>query len=525
MYGEVWICHATHHYNNLLPNLALTIIPMTTPLLRFSWCCLCLLVCWQTQARGYFEFHPSARSIYTQIVQLRLTEASTQLARMKSAEPNNLIAYHLEDYIDFFTLYISEDEEAYRRMSANRDRRLALVAQGDSESPYFLYVQAEIRLHWALLRLRFEEYLPAFTDINRAHKLLLRNQERFPDFLGNIKDLGILHAAVGTVPDEFRWALELLSSLEGTIEQGKREIEEVIRRAATENFPYELETRVLYSFLLLHLDGRPDAAWEALGEVELYPDQSPLHAFVLANVAMRTGHNDQAIEWLENRPRSRDFLRFPYLDYMLGVAKLRQLDPRGKIYLQSFIATTQGRHFIKEAYQKLAWASLLEGNTGGYNSYMQLVRERGRASAGGDKNALREAKAAQVPTLELLQARLLFDGGYYQRAHDLLTALSAEDFSHPLDQLEYHYRRGRILHGLKRYDEALRYYDRTIEDGRNNPAFYACNAALQAGLVEEIRQRNRSAKAYFDICLSLQPDAYKTGLHQQAKAGLSRLND
>ena len=82
---------------------------------------------------------------------------------------------------------------------------------------------------------------------------------------------------------------------------------------------------------------------------------------------------------------------------------------------------------------------------------------------------------------------------------------------------------GRIRHGQKNYTAALRFYDRTIEKGRDNPAFYACNAALQAGLIEERRGRNSQAKAYFDACLAMQPDEYKTGLHQQAKAGLRRI--
>ncbi len=479
---------------------------------------------WSVLANGYFDFHPQAQTVYHKITELRLSEARTSLAQMKLDEPDNLIIYHLENYIDFFTIYVSEDKQVYRRLEENRDRRLSIVQEeGQESSPYYLYVQAEIRLHWALLRLRFEEYLPAFTDINRAHKLLLRNQERFPDFLPNKKDLGILHAAVGTVPDNFRWALQLLSSLEGTIEQGKQEIEEVLEQARHENFPYIQETRVLYTFLLLHLDGRPEAAWSALEAAGLEPTQSPLHAFVLANVAMRTGHNDQAISWLENRPRGGGFMAFPYLDYMQGVAQLRRLNPDGAIYLQSFLVRTRGQHFIKEAYQKLAWAALLEGDTDGYSRHMNLVRERGRSSAGGDKNALREARAETPPHIELLRARLLFDGGYFDQAAAQLLRFDESHFPTFLNQLEYLYRMGRIRHGQQSYAAALRFYDQAIEKGRENPAFYACNAALQAGLIEERRGRSASAKTYFDTCLSLNPDEYKTGLHQQAKAGLRRL--
>lgn len=495
------------------------------PFMRFSLL-LFALFCWlpdSIQAAGYFDFNANAQRIYDKIFELRLNEAQSLIARLKLNEPDNLIAYHLENYVDFFTIYVSEDEQAYQRMKANRDRRLEKIAEGDQNSPYYLYTQAEIRLHWALLKLRFEEYLGAFTDINRAHKLLLDNQVKFPSFLGNQKDLGILHAAVGTVPDNYRWALEMLSSLEGTVEQGKREVESVLSAARRTNFPFRQETQVLYAFLLLHLDGRPEAAWSALEDADLRAEDTPLHAFVLANVAMRTGRNDEAIRWMEKAPRGEAFFPFPYLDYMLGVAKLRRLNTDSRRHLRDFLRTTRGRHYIKEAYQKLAWAELLNGRPDGYKSYMSLLQTRGTNAAGGDKNAEREALAGIAPPLVLLKARLLYDGGYYQRALEELATQSESSLPSFVTQLEYTYRKGRILHGLKKYDEALAQYDRTIEQGQTSEAFFACNAALQAGLIEEKRGRKTSARAYFNRCLSLKPEEYRTGLHQQAKAGLSRI--
>jgi tetratricopeptide (TPR) repeat protein len=282
---------------------------------------------------------------------------------------------------------------------------------------------------------------------------------------------------------------------------------------------------VLYAFLLLHLDGRPAEGWRALENAGLKPTETPLHAFIMANVAMRTGRNDEAIRWLEQAPRGRAFLPFPYLDYMLGVAKLRRLDTTGRRQMMAFVAATRGRHYIKEAYQKLAWAELLDGRPEGYRANLQLVLSKGAAAAGGDQNAEREAEAGQLPKLELLQARLLYDGGYYTRALTVLAPLREDGFSTFLQRLEYVYRKGRILHGLERYPEALATYNRAIELGRDNAAFFACNAALQAGLIEEKRQNTSNARRYFKQCLSLKPADYRTGLHQQAKAGLSRIGE
>lgn len=474
-------------------------------------------------AAKYFAFTPNARQAYEYAVSLRFGEAYTALSRMKLDDPNNLIVHHIENYIDFFTIYITEDEAAYKRLKKKRDLRLELIKAGDATSPYYLFVQADIRLQWALAHLRFEDYVGAFSEVSKAHKLLQKNEALFPDFMPNKKDLGILHAMVGTIPDSYKWGLKLLGGLHGTIAQGRQEVEQVLEYAAKNDFIFEAETIALYAFLLLHLDNKEDDAWQAVSSGKLNPDKNPLHCFVMANIAMRTNRNNQAIELLKKCPRNAAFQAFPYLDYMLGLAKLRRLDSDAGPYFHSYIHRYDGRNFIKEAYQKMAWQELINGKPEGYRQNMQYCLEKGHSIAGGDKNALEEARAGLPPDLSLLKARLLFDGGYFQRGYELLAAKPLASFAPGRNQLEYHYRMGRLLHGLKRYSEALRYYQATIEQGAAQPWFYACNAALQMGLIYEKQAHDEKARKAFELCLRLNPEEYRLGLHQKAKSGMARL--
>lgn len=474
-------------------------------------------------AQGHFTFSPEIGKIYDKTLSLRLTEARNLLSMARENDPKNLMVWLVEDYIDFFTVFIREDEKEFKVLLANKDRRIREIRGGDKKSPYLLYAEADIRLHWALLHLRFEEYFTAFTEVNKAFKLLNKNRELFPDFMPNLKDLGILHAAVGTIPDNYKWGVEWLTSLEGDIGQGQREIEQLLAYAKNNPFPFEAETTVLYAFLLLHLGNEKDKAWEVINTDVLEPHVNPLHCFVMANLAMRTGHNDEAIKLLQNRPQSRTFLPMPYLEFMLGLARLRRLDHDTGKHFQAYLNTFKGRHFIKEAWQKLAWSALLDGNTEGYKSYMQNCITKGIASSGSDKNAMKEAQSGQLPDLRLFKARLLFDGGYYNKAYDLLKNQKMEDFSDKYSQLEYTYRLGRILQGLERNTEAIHYYNMTINFGRNESWFFACNAALQTGIIYETIHKKQEAIRAYQLCLSISPDEYETGLHQQAKAGLGRL--
>lgn len=472
---------------------------------------------------NYYEFTPLARQAYEKTLSLRFDEARQLISKIKQNDPHNLVVYHVENYIDFFKLYLCEDQQAFQAFKDARNDRMTNLQSGDADSPYYLFAQADMRLHWALIHFRFGEYLTAFNQVSKAHKLLKKNIQLFPDFMPNHKDMGILHAMVGTVPDSYKWGLKLLSGLEGTIQQGRMEIEKVLAYAKSNDFIFEKETLALYAFVLLHLDNEETRAWEAVQSGDLKPDKNPLHCFVIANIAMRTGHNDQAIRILSNKPQGAQFFAFPYLDYMLGLAKLRRLDQDADQHLKLFLAQFKGRHFIKEAYQKLAWYELVHGNPKGYQQYIKNCLDKGLDEAGGDKNALKEAKQGILPEASLIQARLSFDGGYFKKAKSILLQQDMTDFCTHASQLEYVYRLGRILHGLKDYQAALSYYQRTINSGRYESYFFACNAALQAGLIYEQLGNLAQANTFYETCLEMNPDEYRTGLHQKAKAGLARI--
>ncbi|MBK7869975.1 MAG: tetratricopeptide repeat protein [Saprospiraceae bacterium] len=484
---------------------------------------LLLLLNLPAHATGHFEFSDDVRAAYEQATSLRFQDAQLTLSQIKSQDPHNLIVYHIENYIDFLTLYLNQSESDYKRLKNNEETRIAKIVAGNPNSPYYLYAQADVRLQWALVKLRFGDYLAGFNDVSKAHKLLKKNQEKYPDFLPNQKDLGVLHALAGTIPDNYKWGMKILSGLEGSIAQGRRELSAVFQHAQQHDFVFKAETAVMYATVLLYLENKSEEAWDVLQLADLQPETNPLHCFVMANVAMRASRNDRAVELLQKRAKSNNFAAVPQFDFLLGLAKLRRLDRDAAPLFKSFLSQYRGSNGIKEAYQKLAWSELINGNTAGYQSYMKLVLSKGKTEVGGDKDAYQEAKSDQIADASLVKARLLFDGGYFQKAYQQLENKSIADFSGQAAQLEYLYRLGRILHGMERYDKAIDFYEKTVVQGRKEPYFYACNAALQIGLICESRRDSAKARAYFNICLSINPEEYKTELHQKAKSGLERM--
>ncbi len=500
---------------------------MIRSLRRFIVIAGALLLTCQLQADpqgvAYFAFSATSREAYQKAVSLRFGEARGALALMKSKEPDNLIGIFVENYLDFMTIFVNDNKSEYQQLAKNMEKRLEKIARGPSNSPWYLYTQAEIRLQWAFTRGRYSEFLSSMSDIKQAYALLEENQRKFPDFAPNKKSLGLLHTMIGNVPEEYRWAVKALGGMTGTTEQGLKELEEVMAYAKKNDFIFEEEAVVTYAFIQLFLNNQSDIAWNTLKASKLSVKTNPLAAYAFATVAMRAGHNDEAVQVLQGSPEGPQYQPFLYRYYMLGLAKLRRLDSDANKPLETFVNNYKGENGVKEAYQKLAWHHLVSGNSTGYRTYMAFVKSKGSSGAEGDEAALREAKSGEVPDLLLLKARLLFDGGYYQRAFDLLKDASGNYASDRKKNLEYSYRLGRITHKMGNGTEAIRLYTKTVEQGAKEPWYFACNAALQLGLLYEELKDAVQARAAFQRCLGIKPEEYASSMHAQAKAGLGRL--
>ena len=469
-----------------------------------------------------YEFTPNVKKAYDEILSLKFKSATKYIQEEKSANPKNVAVHFVEDYMDFFKVFINEDKSEFQQLFPNRQKRIDLIKSADKDSPYYLYMQAEIHLHWALLRLKFEQNFQAALEVRKAFKQLESNQEKFPDFIANKKSLGILHAMIETIPDKYR-KLAKLVGMTGSIEQGLSEIKEVIKYSQTNEFLFDEETLVMYSFLLLYLGNQGEEAWEEIHKADLDAENNPLAAFVLANMSMSTGRNDQAISILENRPSGDEFHPFHYLDFTLGLAKLYRGDVDADVHLKKYVRNHKGQNFIKEAYQKLAWHALLNAGENEYYQYMGLIKVHGNAIVDEDKKALQEATYGPKPDKTLLKARLLFDGGYLDKAERVLLVKTVSDFEVLRSKIEYNYRFGRIYHKMGRTNEAIDYYNTSIQLGESHPFYFACNAALQLGILYEDQNDFEKATENYKRCISMHPSEYRTSLHQKAKAGLSRV--
>lgn len=476
-----------------------------------------LVSCSSIFASSYYEYSPAAIKTYNLISSLKLEQGAQALKAFKKQDPNNLTAIHLENYSDFFTLFVTEDEKLYNALIKNRELRLKQLDAGPSKDPHYRFIKAEILLQWALVKLKFDKKLSAGSDVFLAYKLLEENEKFFPNFELNKKSLSVLHALSESLPT---WVQKTIG-FKGSIALGSKEINEIFN-SMNQNELFYKEVAIINAYITHYLLNQKNKAWSILQEAKLDHTTNPMFAFLKSSFTLRMGKNEESLKYAIEGPRTQEYLPFYYLDFMVGRALLQKMDEKSIEHINKFLLNFKGKHYIKEGYQKLAWAFVVFNNDGqAYKKQMQNVRSFGVALTDEDKQAQREANAMLSPNQVLLQSRLLFDGGYFARCQTLLIK-NEGSLNKGSTKLEFAYRLGRALQSLGNYQDAKQYLLQAYGIGKNLGSYYACNAALQMGLIYEAVKDKDNANKYFNLCLNTNSNEYETSIHQKAKAGLAR---
>jgi hypothetical protein len=162
----------------------------------------CLLLTAHSTFATDFDFTPNLQKAYSEIFKLKIQSGKELIAK---ENPQNAFRIYVENYIDVIELLNSENEKSYERILQKEDARLELIENLDQKSPYNRFLRAEIKLHWALLKIRFGHEVKAGWNVIQAYRLLEENQRLFPSFLPNQKSLGSLHVLFGSVPENQKW--------------------------------------------------------------------------------------------------------------------------------------------------------------------------------------------------------------------------------------------------------------------------------------------------------------------------------
>jgi len=459
-----------------------------------------------------YRYTETAEKAYLAILDFQQTEALHHIEHLsKDAIGWKLL---LENYVDVLPILLTENKQLLEQKEKKQAERLALAEKLPTDSPYYLFLQAEIRAQWAMVHLKFGHQWTAFYEFSKAYHLLVKNQKLYPNFVPNAKTLGLFQIFIGSIPEKYKWIVNRLG-LHGSVTEGFTLLEE----ASHSKEWCRIEARLLYAFSQAYLMGNTQEAYLWLDQTTL---QTATEKVTYALLIAKANKAQKAYQQLQQFP-SVWAEQIPFLYYLKGdvLLQIGKYDSAG-YWLEYFTTKTRGQNYIKAAYFKLFLCQWFQ-NQPDTLKYRNKALQHGALLTEPDKYAMEFCQASTLPDKYITQARLFTDGGEYAKALKILAHVVPSKLS-PQNLTEYYYRYARIYHAQKDYDKALEMYQKTVMHGKHLPVYFAANADLQTGfLYAEVQKDTLRAEKHFKRTLSYKKHEYKNSLDTKAENALNKL--
>ncbi len=488
--------------------------------MRYLAVILFFCACAEGRAGAHAAFTPRLQEAFGHIVEMRFEEARNAVALERKSNPENKVPDYLEGAILCISLFVNEDETRFEQNQDRIDFLISSIEELPESEPYRNLFLGELYVAQAILNGKFKNNFTAAWQFYKSYSLLTTNYRAHPGFMPNLVPLGVLYAAIGSLPDDYRSMASLLG-FEGSVQQGMS----MLRKAFytldkdQELSFYRPYAGFIYSFTSFQLDPGQKVSPESLG---LDVSKSSFLLYLQAQIELQNGEPQKAAKWLEQRPGGEAYVDFHYLDYLQGKVLLGLRPDESLNYFQRYLRTTTTSAYVKSTYRYLSWYYLLDGKRRKAAEMRELVFKKGTAETGADQQALNDARQPINPIL--IEARVMFDAAKYNEARTLLVNNPANSCcDSPDEKAEYNYRWGRIEQQLNNLSTAREKFEEALSVIGAQPTYATGNSALQLALIHEKAGAKKEAREYFKKAQGYSGYPFYEGVHQKAKAGISRL--
>ncbi|MCC5921247.1 MAG: hypothetical protein LAT68_16410 [Cyclobacteriaceae bacterium] len=136
-----------------------------------------------------------------------------------------------------------------------------------------------------------------------------------------------------------------------------------------------------------------------------------------------------------------------------------------------------------------------------------------------DRYAVSRITNENIPHIEIYTIRMLYDGGFLEKAAARIRQINSAIFGRNEDLIEWHYRVGRVYQGMKQNEEALEAYQASVSitSEHSYKEYYQPNAHLQRALIFHEMNKEQEALQEIEKMRSFKNYSYESALRQQAK--------
>ena len=193
------------------------------------------------------------------------------------------------------------------------------------------------------------------------------------------------------------------------------------------------------------------------------------------------------------------------------------------IYVIEYLNNFSGKNTLKNTYYKIFLTYWLNDENEKARTYFNKIPFVGQKLYDSDNYAQKVSENKEYPDKNLTKIRLFTDGGYYEKALEIVKTISLSDFRLKKDKLEYFYRIGRLYHKYGKINDAITYYLKTIQLTTTETYYFAPNASLQLGYIYLSKGDKQTARIYFTKALNYKSHEYKNSIDNKAKVALNNL--
>jgi tetratricopeptide (TPR) repeat protein len=252
--------------------------------------------------------------------------------------------------------------------------------------------------------------------------------------------------------------------------------------------------------------------------------ENRLALFLGSALAIKNSQSEMALAMLDSLQKQSQGLPIHYADYLRGEIYLYKAEYLNAISAYRwFIGNYKGQNCIKDSYYKIGLCYWLNGNSNDALASFKEAKRSGKEASESDKYAARSLAEKELPHIKLTKARYAMDGGYYNRAQQILDSIKVSDIPTKRDQVEYHYRKARLAHKLDNFAAAKNLYLQTITLNGDEPWYYAPNACLQLGYLTLNGGNETLARNYFNKALLYNKHEYKNSIDSKAKSAIAQI--
>ncbi len=487
---------------------------------------LCLL---SPNIMAELYFNAPLTKAYSQVMEMNLSGARTITKAEFLKNPENQLTEFIETYALFIEIAINQKEEKYDSF-LEKSNLLLTKLEREKEAPLKRYLMADIYMLRAAIKGLDNSYFSALLEVRTAYQYTTENLKKYPGFTPQLKMAGLLNIVFGSVPEKYSWMLQMVG-LKGSINKGFEQLAHLQAEVLTGKYSWlTTESLVIYQFCQLNYGNTQEYLTSLSPNMLKLQDSlaktNAIICYSAVSLYRHKGDNEKIIKLLESNELLKGYQKFYFLDYLAGEAYLYRMDNKSITYFNRYLQEFRGTHYRKSALQRMSWYYLIFDNQAKFLEYNKRILTEGNDLLDSDKKALKSAKQGEKPNKYLLKCRLLFDGGYYREAeavflvHNPRVVLKTEK-----EFLEYQYRMGRLYDEWNKDEKAIEFYLKTIENGKNDPSYFAANSALHLGMLYENRNERDKAKRMYSMVLDLDFDEYHNSITQKARAGLNRLEN